>query len=45
MSDTLEDFVKDKRVVICGPAQHLQGQDKGSWIDDHDVVVRANCKT
>ena len=42
MSNTLEDFVKDKRVVICGPAQHLQGSGKGRWIDEHNVVVRAN---
>ena len=42
MSNILEDFVKDKRVIICGPAPYLQGQDKYSWIDDHDIIVRPN---
>ena len=42
MSNILENFVKDKRVIVCGPAPHLENQNKGSWIDDHDVVVRVN---
>ena len=35
-------LVKDKNVVIVGPAAYLEGSDLGKSIDDHDVVVRIN---
>jgi len=37
-----ENYVKDKRVIIVGPAGYLQGQQKGEWIDSFDVVIRIN---
>ena len=35
-------LVKDKRVVIVGPARTLLGKNQGRFIDSHDVVVRIN---
>lgn len=36
------DFLKDKRVVIVGPAPSIIGSQQGKSIDDYDVVVRIN---
>ena len=33
-------YLKDKRVAVVGPAPYLRGLNKGSEIDDYDVVVR-----
>lgn len=33
---------KGKRVVLVGPANYLDGQRRGDWIDDHDLVVKLN---
>jgi hypothetical protein len=38
----LEDFVRDKRVVLTGPSQHIAGTGMGAAIDGHDIVVRLN---
>lgn len=35
-------FIRDKRVVIVGPAASLHGQGRGELIDSYDVVVRVN---
>lgn len=35
-------FLKGKRVVFVGPAAYLQGEGRGEWIDEHDIVVRPN---
>ncbi len=35
-------LVKNKSVIIVGPARTLQGQRQGVFIDSHDVVVRIN---
>lgn len=35
-------LVSGKRVAIVGPAGYLIGQDKGKFIDSHDLVVRHN---
>jgi len=34
------EFLKNKRVVIVGPAQSMVGSKQGSLIDNYDVVVR-----
>ena len=34
------DFLKDKRVVVVGPARSAEGKRQGSLIDSYDVVVR-----
>lgn len=36
------DYLKDKNVVLVGPASYLLGQGKGQEIDSYDVVVRMN---
>ncbi len=38
----LADIVKNKDVVIVGPAGYLVGQQNGSLIDSFDIVVRVN---
>ena len=35
-------FLKDKRVVIVGPAPSLEGSGMGEFIDGFDIVVRIN---
>jgi hypothetical protein len=42
MSFCLEDFVKDKRVVIVGPAKSINDTKQGKFIDSFDIVVRFN---
>jgi hypothetical protein len=37
-----EDLVKNKNVVIVGPAHHLTGSNFGKIIDSYDVVVKIN---
>ena len=44
--DIPEDFekiIRDKRVVIVGPAEYLTGRSSGTKIDNYDVVIRPNC--
>jgi pyruvyltransferase len=36
------DFLKNKSVILVGPAAYLQGKSLGKWIDGFDVVVRIN---
>ena len=36
------DFIKDKRVVLIGPAEYLSKLKLGDEIDEFDVVVRVN---
>lgn len=38
----LKNYLKGKKVVLVGPADTLQGQEMGEFIDNHDVVVRLN---
>ena len=38
----LPNLIKNKRVVICGPASYLNKYRKGKLIDKYDVVVRIN---
>lgn len=35
-------FIRNKRVIIVGPAGYLRGQKKGDFIDEFDIVVRIN---
>lgn len=35
-------FLKDKSVILVGPAPTLRGKNKGDWINSFDVVVRTN---
>jgi hypothetical protein len=39
---SFEEFIKDKKVAIVGPAKYLMGSEYGLEIDNHDVVVRIN---
>ena len=36
------DFLKDKRIVIVGPAPHISSSLQGNIIDSYDLVVRIN---
>jgi len=40
--EELATFFKDKRVIIVGPAEYLEGEGIGKWIDGYDIVVRMN---
>ena len=35
-------YLKDKRVIIVGPASYLLHQGRGAEIDNYDIVVRVN---
>lgn len=39
---SLSDRIKDKNVIVVGPAPYLIGKKFGKFIDSHDVVVRIN---
>jgi len=36
------DYLKGKRVIVVGPAPHMDGSKMGDFIDSYDVVVRVN---
>jgi hypothetical protein len=36
------DYLKNKRIIMVGPAPYLEGQKLGKEIDSYDVVVRIN---
>lgn len=38
----LEKMIFNKNIVIVGPAPYLNSQNKGSFIDKYDIVVRCN---
>lgn len=38
----LENYLKDKRVVVVGPSIHLMGRGLGPMIENYDVVCRLN---
>jgi len=40
MISEFHDYLKDKNVIIVGPAAYLLGKNKGEFIDNFDVVVR-----
>lgn len=40
--ERLEDYLRNKRVVIVGPSSHLMGTDLGEEIEKYDVVCRLN---
>ena len=42
VNESFKSFLKGKKAVLVGPAGYLEGQGKGSWIDEFDVVVRIN---
>ena len=42
ISSKFNEFLKDKSVIVIGPSPYLQGLNRGSQIDDYDVVVRLN---
>ncbi len=42
LNEYYSDFLKDKNVILVGPAAYLIGQEKGEIIDKHDIVVRMN---
>lgn len=35
-------MLKDKKVIVVGPASYLEGSKKGNFIESFDVVVRLN---
>lgn len=37
-----QDFIKNKKVILVGPAKTLVGKETGNFIDSHDVVIRTN---
>jgi hypothetical protein len=36
------DYIRDKRVIIVGPAPNIKGKNLGAKIDRYDVVIRLN---
>jgi len=38
----LNDYLKNKSVILVGPSPYLKGLKKGHFIDSHDVVIRFN---
>jgi len=36
------DYIRDKKVVIVGPAGYLRGQKRGEFFNSFDIVVRIN---
>ena len=42
ISKKFNDYVKNKSVVIVGPAPYLKGKGRGEFIDSHDIVIRMN---
>lgn len=38
----LNDYLKDKSVILVGPSPYLKGLKKGNFIDSHDIVIRFN---
>lgn len=40
--DRLSKYLRNKRVVLVGPAPSIIGSNQGKLIDDYDVVVRLN---
>ena len=40
LDENMLQYLKDKRVAVVGPAPYLRGLNKGSQIDDYDVIVR-----
>ena len=42
ISTKLNEYLKDKTVIVVGPSPYLQGLGKGKEIDDFDIVVRLN---
>ena len=36
------DYLKDKRVIIVGPAGYMENSYRGEMIDKYDVIVRMN---
>ena len=39
---SINDFIKNKKVALVGPASYMDGSNLGTEIDKHDVVVRIN---
>jgi len=37
-----EEYLRDKRVILVGPATYLIGRNQGEEIDNYDIVVRMN---
>jgi len=37
-----KNYIKDKKVILVGPAGYLTDQNKGKYIDSFDIVVRVN---
>jgi len=42
MQKKFTEYVRDKRVIIVGPASYLVGKCMGELIDSYDIVVRLN---
>ena len=42
ISNKLNNYLKQKSVIIVGPSQNLIGKLKGKFIDSHDIIVRLN---
>jgi len=42
LDPTLNSLVKNKKVIVVGPAHCLTGMSRGNFIDDYDIVVRIN---
>ena len=40
--ESIDNFVKGKKVALVGPASYMEGSNYGEEIDSHDIVVRIN---
>lgn len=40
--EDIQEYVKDKNVILVGNSENVKHYDKSKLIDDHDVVVRMN---
>jgi hypothetical protein len=41
-TQSYEEYMRGKKIIVVGPAGYLRGQNKGGYIDSFDVVVRIN---
>jgi len=35
-------YLNDKSIIIVGPSPYMLNEERGQWIDSHDVVIRMN---
>ena len=42
--EKLNNYLKDKKVILVGPSKHLLNSNLGEFIDSFDVVIRFKSK-